>query len=375
MTLENLISPDIYSMKLKPGMVKTALINLILLFSVQSFASEYEPFFRGIRAEGMGNAAIAVVDDETSLYLNPAGLGKIRGPYFTPLNLQMETNNTTQASLSNNTQDINVFTSPQLGLDLAKKNPDTHIHAEAQTLPAFVTTNFGIGVYGRYSVDTQYTTATNSYQLNYFNDYGAELGYCFRLFSGRLKIGVAGKIINRVYVNSPVTGVTTSLPTSIYKEGTGAGLDTSIMLSAPWALLPSITAVVHDVGGTNFTVGNGIFYKTGQNPPAQDQEVDGGFGLFPIFSPRTRGSITAEWDDVLNSQPLDMWRAFHAGIEFNFNDVFFIRGGVNEHYWTAGLEFVIGHNQLQLASYGEEIGTAPQQIEDRRYVVQYGFRF
>jgi len=350
-------------------------IGFLICFYLPVAANEYYPFFRGIRAEGMGNAGIAVVDDETSLFINPAGLGKIRGPYFSIFNAQAEMNQTTQGAIPNNSGDATAFMSPTEALDLAVKNPNQHIHSEAQTLPAFVTTNFGIGVYGRYSVDAQVTSATNSVQMNYFNDYGAELGYCLRLFSGRLKIGATGKIINRVYVNQtfPVTA-NLSLP-NIAQEGTGAGLDASVMLSAPWLWLPSITAVVHDVGGTNFTLGNGIFYKTGVNPPNQAQEINAGFGLFPIFTPRSRASITAEWDDIMTAQPLDVWRSFHAGVELNFNDVFFIRGGVNEHYWTAGLEFVVGHNQLQLASYGEEIGTAPQEVEDRRYVVQYGFRF
>ncbi len=350
-------------------------IGILISFSEPVMASEYYPFFRGIRAEGMGGAGVAVVDDETSLFINPAGLGKIRGPYFPPLNIQAEVNNTTQSGMTINTADATAFMSPQEALDLAMKNPYQHIHAEAQTLPTFVTTNFGIGVYGRYSVDAQVTSATSSVQMNYFNDYGAELGYCFRLFSGRLKIGVAGKIINRVYVNQTYPVAANLSLSSIAQEGTGTGLDTSVMLSAPWVWLPSITAVVHDVGGTNFTLGNGFFYKTGVNPPPQQQEINAGFGLFPIFSPRSRASITAEWDDVMNAQSLDVWRSFHSGIEFNFNDVFFVRGGVNEHYWTAGLEFVIGHNQIQLASYGEEIGTAPQELEDRRYVVQYGYRF
>jgi hypothetical protein len=350
-------------------------IGFLISFALPCLAQEYYPFFRGIRQEGMGGAGVAVVDDETALFINPSGLGKIRGPYFSPLNIQAEVTDPTQAGMVNNTGDSTAFMSPKEALDLALKNPYQHIHAEAQTLPAFVTTNFGIGVYGRYSVDAEVTSASNSVQMNYFNDYGAELGYCFRLFSGRIKIGVAGKIINRVYVNQTYPVATDLSLQNIAQEGTGAGLDTSIMLTAPWAWLPSITAVVHDVGGTNFTLGNGLFYKTGINPPPQAQEINAGLGLFPIFSSRSRASITAEWDDLLNAQPLDAWRSFHAGVEFNFNDVLFIRGGVNEHYWTAGLEVVLGHNQIQLASYGEEIGVAPQELEDRRYVVQYGFRF
>jgi len=282
----------------------------------------------------------------------------------------------TQAAVANNTGDLNFYNNPQSTLDLAKKNPDQHLHFEAQTMPAFVTTNFGIGVYGKYSTDAQYSPSTGNMQYNYFNDFGAELGYCFRLFGGRLHIAASGKMINRVYVNALLAGSSSNLSLSnLAREGTGAGVDAAVMLSGPWIFLPTITAVVHDVGGTNFTIRNGIFYKTGNNPPPQEQEVNVAIGIFPIYSNYSRGSITVEYDDVLNPVTADPWRNWHAGVEFDFNDVFYIRGGFNEHYWTAGLEFDLGRNQIQLASYGEEIGLAPQQIEDRRYVAQYGFRF
>ena len=57
-------------------------IGILLSFSSTLNASAWYPFFRGMRAEGMGNADIAVVDDETSLFINPAGLGKNPWPLF-----------------------------------------------------------------------------------------------------------------------------------------------------------------------------------------------------------------------------------------------------------------------------------------------------
>jgi hypothetical protein len=260
---------------------------------------------------------------------------------------------------------------------LAKANPNTYLHAEGMTLPAFVTTNFGIGLYGNYQGDAEYFPGTSNFQLHYFNDWGAVVGYCFRLFSGRLKIGLSGKIIDRTYINGNFASTATNLSLStIGQEGIGAGWDGSIMLSAPWALLPSLTAVVHDVGGTNFTLAKGIF-TTNNNPPPppQQQSVDVGVAVFPIFDNHTRGSFAVEYRDVLNYNSAMPLYDLHAGAEINFNDVFFIRGGMNETYWTAGLEFAFGHSQIQLASYGEDIGTPPYYTEDRRYVIEYAFRF
>ncbi|CAM6001622.1 unnamed protein product [Sphagnum balticum] len=344
-------------MKVSTPWIGVGLIPLAMMLSGSvALSSEYYPFFHGVRADGMGGAAAAVVDDETALFLNPAGLGKLRGPYLTPLNLQIESNFETQSLLLSNSGDLNFATNPQGLLNAAQKAPDQHLHAEAQTMPAFVTTNFGIALYDRYSSDSMLTSATNTYHLDYFNDVGATIGYSFRLFDGILKIGVAGKVIDRTYVSQDFSSTTTNLSlSSIASEGTGVGWDGSAMLTLPWRYLPTLTAVFHDVGGTKFTLNNGYFYKTGTTPPVQPQEVDVAAALFPIVGKHTRTSFTVEIQNLANLCTADPLWNFHAGAEINFGDVFFIRGGLNEHYWTAGLEFDILHNQIQLASYGEDI--------------------
>lgn len=48
---------------------------------------------------------------------------------------------------------------------------------------------------------------------------------------------------------------------------------------------------------------------------------------------------------------------------------------MNQRYWTAGLEMALKNYQIQLATYGEEIGTATTHREDRRYVAKFAFRF
>ena len=59
----------------------------------------------------------------------------------------------------------------------------------------------------------------------------------------------------------------------------------------------------------------------------------------------------------------------------NFSDAFFFRAGMNQRYWTSGLEFDMLNYQLQAATYGEEIGTATAHKEDRRYTLKFVIRF
>jgi hypothetical protein len=66
---------------------------------------------------------------------------------------------------------------------------------------------------------------------------------------------------------------------------------------------------------------------------------------------------------------------YHAGFEVNFSDFFFLRGGMNQGYWTAGVEFATRFFQLQASSYGQEVGTTSATIEDRRWVGSFAIRF
>lgn len=351
---------------------------LIFVFSISplAHASEIYTNYSSIRGEGMGGAEIAVVDDETALAINPSGLGKIRGPYFSLANALLESNYDTQSAFSVGGNYLSI-TNPQNLLGVAKANPDKHLHTLLESLPSFVTTNFGIGVLGKYSVDAQFNSITQKMHIDYFNDYAALLGYCFRFWEGRLKVGVTGKMINRVYMNQDIAATAQNLSMgSLVSEGTGAGWDGSIMLTAPWTYLPTLTAVAHDIGNTYFNLGGGYFYKPGgPPPPPQEQSVDVGFGLFPIISHTTRMSISFEYRDVANPESVDVFRRLHAGAELNFGDTLFLRAGMNEHYYTAGLEFDFAHSQLQFATYGEDIGTPTSPMEDRRFSVEYGFRF
>jgi hypothetical protein len=349
---------------------------LFSIFSGEAFSQEIQPFFRGIRAQAMGGAGVGTVNDETAIFINPAGLGKVRGPYFVLINPELEANYDTNTAVigSNN------FSAPmnaQAMLDIAKRNPDKHLHMRAQALPAFVSTNFAFGLYGKYNYDGEYVATTDIYHVDYINDYGAALAFNFRWFEGKLKIGFSGKFINRVYVNKDNPGSTTGLQfKDIAQEGGGVGWDTGVILSGPWVWLPSIAAVAHDVGKTQFTLTNGYFYQNDLGrPPPQNQSIDAAIAVFPIFSNTVRSSFTVEWRDVQNPEKDDVFRRIHAGMEINFNDFFFLRGGMNQRYYTAGIEVSMLGQQFQFSTYGEEIGTATKPREDRRFVMEYGLRF
>ncbi|RYD85415.1 MAG: hypothetical protein EOP84_02570 [Verrucomicrobiaceae bacterium] len=238
--------------------------------------------------------------------------------------------------------------------------------------------NFGIGIYGNYLLDGEMNAAGTNMDMYYRSDLALVAGYNLRLFDGRIKIGVNAKMINRIEVDNQTINPAGSLDMASIgaTEGTGLSTDVALMLAAPWDWLPTITAVAHDVGGTSFTASNGLRMTTANRPNSLRQDIDVAMALFPIHANRVRSSWTVEYRSLLTgSEEEDKAKLIHAGAELNFSDMFFLRAGYNQRYFTGGFEIASERMQFQIATYGEEIGTSANPREDRRAVVKFAFRF
>jgi hypothetical protein len=354
--------------------ISVAIISISLLAPVTSHAETPE-FYEGTRELGMGGAYTGVVDDSTAVLTNPAGLGKIRDVTITLADPQLEGSFTdTQIMNSSNATQM---TDPQTLLNNLNQNKGVPFHLLGQVFPSIVGPNFGFGILGKESYDAMVDSTGTNFQLNYTRDFAAALGFCLRFFGGIVKIGVAGRVIDRTQINQTLPANSTTLSmSSLESEGLGVGTDLGLILAAPIAGLPSLSATVRDVGGTSYNLTNGMFDSTSSRPAMTPSTIDGGLSVFPILSNHVRMSITAEYHDIATaSTEQDQIRRVHAGVEFNFADFFFLRGGMNGRYWTAGVELSTERFQLQAASYGEEVGTYPVNQEDRRWVASIGLRF
>ena len=340
----------------------------LLFFNSQAFAiNEWFEFYNNSRSLAMGGASVAITSDDTSLFRNPASLGSLRDLYGTILDPEIEgTSNLTASQL-----DIAGAMS-----SLAAK-PDTYYRSKTQLSPTIVRRNIGFGLIYKNEISAEITSAAPTVMdTKYVSDEGAALGANLRLFDGRIKIGATGRVFNRIEVDNSAlpTNGPTDLPT-IGAEGTAYDLDGGILLQAPWAMIPTLGVVVHDIGDTKF-VKDSFRISTAARPNTVKQSVDAAIALFPIHSNLVRSVWTIEYDDIANSRnDTDNAKRAHVGIEFNVRDVFFFRLGYNQRYATAGIEVASESIAWQLTSYGEEIGTAAAPREDRRLNTKLSIRF
>jgi hypothetical protein len=344
----------------------------ILLASLSASAEIYE-LYRGARGLGMGGADTAVVNDETALLVNPAGLGKLRNSIGTLIDPEVELNekfyNMYKAKAFSNFTDLSKL---QTTLDVSRNK---HFHYKYQLFPSFVIKNFGMGFLVKESMDAKMSEDGSTITANYFYDWVLATGFNFRFWDGRIKLGVTAKAINRVQASGDFPTAQSLKIEDIGKEGYGLGSDVGLILSAPWGWLPTLSVVGRDIGGTKFT-NTGLRYKLATKPADLTQDADVAIAFFPINSNYTRSSFTFEHKHVLTaSQYTSKTQLYHFGWETNFSDVAFLRLGMNGPYYTVGVEIASERVQMQLAYYGENAGTDTTPIEDRRWAAKFVFRY
>ena len=360
-----------------------ALVIASLIFSacfvaLEAQAREKTEFYTGVRMLGMGGVSVAIANDETAVFSNPAALGKLRDPFITVVDPEVHYGADTSSFLTG--FDLNVLGVKSL-LEKINDHPGRNLHIKMQLFPSVVVPNFAAGVLIKYDINGALDSTNSEIDLNYTNDFAGVLGYNLRLFDGRLKIGFSGRYINRSQITDSNPIPTTNLDLTlkdIAQNGGAIAADAGIMITMPWATLPTLAVTGRDLGNTSFGLGAGFASGTGERPTTVKQTVDGAIAFHPILGNRTRMTISFEMRDVMSTDAddkADIYRRLHGGLEINLGDIFFVRGGMNQRYWTAGLEFTMANFQFQVASYGEEIGTAAVHQEDRRYIGKFAYRF
>ena len=207
------------------------LIKLILFISFSivnvrvSYASEIYEAYTGARELAMGGAYVNTVNDETSLELNPAGLGKLRSQIVTLVDPELEINDKDQQIFAGS--NYLGMIDPNTVYSNTKAAPGDHYHLKAQLFPSIVFPDFGLGLHVMRRIDADTDATSTKFHLDYTQDIDAVLGFNFKFFGGVLKIGVAARYVDHAVISNDFVIATTSsisVP-SAGTEGTGLGCE------------------------------------------------------------------------------------------------------------------------------------------------------
>jgi hypothetical protein len=352
-------------------MVKHRLILIILLVA-QTAHGDFE-FFRGVRQMGMGGASIAVVNDETAVLSNPNGLGRLRDSFFTIIDPEISASSSGMDTLLGTA--VMGSSNPEEVYNDLSDTPGEPYYYKGQIFPSIVMPNFGLGLLGRYEVLSM-RNSDGSFDYNYQNDYSLNVGYNMSFWGGRIKFGMAGRLINRVeYFGTRRAGDSLEL-SAFATEGMGISVDTGLTLAAPWDWIPTFTVLIRDLGHTSFTAGGGAFGNSENGTPQTvPQSIDLAVAVFPITGKYSRAVFTIEYTGIDSTAGAEAMDRLRIGTEFNFWDAYFLRAGWHENDWTAGFEYATGNLQFQMATYSEAIVLPSLTDQDRRVVFKMAFRF
>lgn len=345
--------------------LKSLLLLFAILYTCASQAQVVSGRHRNVRALGMGDAYVAVANNTESLFYNPASLGR-SGYYWRILDPAFGMNGLDSFS---NLQSLQSGDFAQAMQDLAGNN--IWIGVGGKTAATFG--YFGAAYYYDIDINLSVDNPVNpSLDVSYFYDNGVILGVGFPILPV-FHMGLTLKRVNRTggeetfgpdMIADIASGSqsTSAITGAISNTGVGYGMDLGFNFYIPAPTTPTISLVWKDFGNTSFVNVDG-----GTAPPSDQANMTLGFAMnldLPGLS-----FIPAIEYRHMNRSDIPFSKKLHLGAEFGI-PLFDFRGGFYQGYYTLGLGMSLGLLQIDMATWGEELGAYAGQKEDRRYMLQ-----
>jgi len=349
-----------------------ALLGFGLLISIQGWCADYEhPLYLSVRSLALGGAVTSSVQDEQSLYLNPAGLSRVRDLKLTLASLAAE-GSTQLVYHSGEIKTAN----DHFGVDSLNQLVGKNNFGKVQVNSTLAVLGFGMGVIGDGEVSSRLVNQVSpSGELGTLGTYGVQVGYGlkiaqFKRSRGRVDFGVAGKYLVRggkmqIPPLSALVGLNKDVLFGDVKGvGQGLGLDLglqmSYLLNDQLELLSGV--VMSDVGYTSFS----------NRAPRLAPYLAGGIGL-RLKRRDVVATLTYDYQRVTES--VDWKKKNHLGLELKL-PVISLYAGLNGLFIpTVGMGLNLAFAQFMVASTAQELGTTIGQNTERRIAAQVQLKF
>jgi hypothetical protein len=330
--------------------------------------------YTSARSAAMGDAFLPLADDgPSSLFYNPAGIGRIKGTRVEPLNVALHVNSGYASSLS-----TDFFKFPSLSgyLERLQANTGTPIGAGAAVAPSFATRGFVFGVLLQSHLRAEAAAdGTITYRSRYQLIPSAGVGV--RLAGGIVRMGYSLQWVNQTVGRVQTAQTDPSLGwNQALSQGSGFSHNVGFAMTLPLTYLPALNAVVRNFLNTRYSTFS--LLPMGQNTtgaPAYDpMTIDASASIQPKLGAGAYVNIVLSMRDLTNESNLSYFKRGAFGLEFSFRDVIFLRGGWGSGYPNAGLGLRRKKGEFSLAWTSEEVGTSSQPEQDTRFLLQYQVR-
>ena len=347
-----------------------------------------------VRAMGMGGAYAAAVNDYTAIFYNPAALAR-----RTDSNLHLSLGaavDSNALSLTKDLQNAAKVTPDSAKIDAINQvlinNYGKPFYTRVPTLGGFyVRPNWGIAILPadvevNMSIQKQVGPALN---VNAYADSTLAFSYA-RDIGGlgkehHLSVGGTLKAIHRIQGNTIISADQFADNSKVFdtkqaQEGLMLDMDIGTLYSPPILsfLHPTFAFVARNVANGGAITNFHFLDKQSKTPDRLGRKFDVGsvwhLPSFWVFQPRFAADIRDMGDKEWTFR-----KCLHLGAELYWEMFSWWKGnwsiGLNQGYFSAGFGARLGWFRLDLATVGEEVGTASNRKEDRRYFLEASLDF
>ena len=218
-----------------------------------------------------------------------------------------------------------------------------------------------------------------------------EIGFLWTPEFSKNEIAPAAKAISTdETLRAPKSEVTAAVPAASTESGdkttavsaTATSADatkTEVVVAKFEKYTPlSVSVVLRNLISANFSKSTMINKDATDAPSKIPRVIDIGAGYEFANLGSLKFLATAEAKNLLHPETT-FKKSSHAGIEMDYSPGSWfqaqVRAGVNQMYFTAGLTLLLGVIEIDAVTYGEEVGTASTNVENRVGAVKVGFNF
>lgn len=360
--------------------------------------------YQSIRAMGMGNAFVAVTDDYSALFYNPAALG-LRDDGEINLSLGLGAG-LGFAEIQKDLLGVKIegteaekFAQYQ---DILAKFYGKPFQLRLSLLEAvWVRPGWGVGILpAEFTFEGKFHNQVGpALNVRSYLDSTVAYGYGDKwrgLPWGKWHWGVTGKFVNRGYVNKQVSALDLAadskvLKTSDARDGYTVDADLGLLftpfipadgiLSAFNLAKPTFGLVVRNIAETGFKQSFKLLNKDQDSvvPPEKLYrviDVGAKFEYPQLWIFGGRGAI--DFKDLMHPD-ISFKKSLNLGFEFDWTIANWWRGayrvGYSQGYLTAGISAKLLLFNLDLATYSEEVGTKSNPKENRMIMSRMSLNF
>ena len=334
------------------------------------------PGSRYLSARGlaMGGVMIEQADDGPSgLFYNPAGIARIRGLQFEPLNLQLQMDDGFVGSLGADAIKFPTFSDYKSTIS---DHQGVYHGASLGVTPSISFRGFALGVLYHQSA-AGILEDDGTFTVRGHRELVPAAGFGLRLAGGIVRVGYSAQYVSKT--EGEESGIATDSTRDWhdgFAEGAGISHNAAVALTLPWNYTPSLNFVARNIGGLKFSGAPlmSLANDSTGTPVDVPATYDLAYGMHFKLGGGGAIHVAAEYRDINAASGAALFSRLALGAELDIASKIQLRGGIGAGRPSFGAGLRGRKSELNLTWYTEDWGPGFLESGDSRWVLEFKAR-